>query len=852
MVTLSEEVAADVTVDWTASRETDDTAETDDFADLSAANGTLTIAASETAATFTVATAQDADEDDETFTVTLSDQSPSGVQLAKATATGTIGDDDGLPEVTIAADEATVTEGTDAAFTLSRTGAAAAGLTVTVAVSQTGSVLTSGSPPSSVTFAAGAVQAGLTLATDDDDTEGDDGMVTVTLRAGSGYELGRPASATVTIIDDDFKVTIEADEATVTEGTDAAFTLSRTGSATAALEVAVAVSQTGSVLTSGSPPSSVTFAAGAVQAGLTLATDDDDTDGDDGRVTVTLQAGRGYEVGRPASAEVEVTDNDVPVDLVLSVPATVAEDAGTVTVTVTATTAEDAPPGTSVRFVLTRVSDEGTAESGTDHAVVSADLNLRPEDFKPETVDGNERYRAVWTHEVTIENDDEVEDDETLVLALERHAFSSALHTVGGGDGPVTATVTIIDDDFEVTIAADKATVTEGTGAAFTLSRTGAAPIGAVAVAVTQTGSVLTSGSPPSSVTFAAGAAEAGLTLATDDDDTDGDDGRVTVTLQAGRGYEVGRPASAEVEVTDNDVPVDLVLSVPATVAEDAGTVTVTVTATTAEDARPPPGTSVPFSLNSALEGTAASPTDHVAVSEEVFLRPEAFEPETVDGQPRYRAVWTHEVTIENDGQVEADETLVLALERHSSSPAIHTVGGGDGPVTATVTITDDDPPVGLTADPTPDKVVLTWGHGDGDPATSRLTGHEYRRRTSTAGTWGDWGVWTAIRFSGFGGINYETFTLGGLGTDVTYGFELRAVDDEARGVVASVEATTFEPMSVALCCNSPTTFVPSDDPGERLLRLTFRFSHLDGLGLGYFDKLRPTTKASSSAPART
>ena len=160
------------------------------------------------------------------------------------------------------------------------------------------------------------------------------------------------------------------------------------------------------------------------------------------------------------------------------------------------------------------------------------------------------------------------------------------------------ATVTIIDDDFEVTIAAGDSPVTEGTGAVFTLSRTGAAPTSELDVAVAVTiGSVLTTTSPPSSVTFAAGSAAATLTLATDDDYTDDDAGTVTVTLQAGSGYEVGTPASAEVAVTDNDVPVDLVLSVPATVAEDEGPLTVTVTATTAENAPPPPGTSVPFFL---------------------------------------------------------------------------------------------------------------------------------------------------------------------------------------------------------------------------------------------------------------
>ena len=56
-------------------------------------------------------------------------------------------------------------------------------------------------------------------------------------------------------------------------------------------------------------------------------------------------------------------------------------------------------------------------------------------------------------------------------------------------------------------------------------------------------------------------------------------------------------------------------------------------------------------------------------------------------------------------------------------------------------------------------------------------------------------------------------------------------MDGEAKGVAASAEATTFEPMSVALCCNSPTTF----DPSERL-KLTFEFSHVVN-SVAHFDK---------------
>ena len=218
---------------------------------------------------------------------------------------------------------------------------------------------------------------------------------------------------------------------TVPEGTDAAFTLSRTGATTAALTVVVAVSETGSVLKDASAvPSSVTFAAGAATATLALATNDDDTDDDNGTVTVTLGADTGYTVGEPGAATVAVSDNDVPVDFVLAVPATVAEDAGTATVTVTATTAENAPPATALAVQLARVG--GTATGGTDYDAVSVTARFQVSDFAAATVDGQPRYRAVWTHDVTIHDDEEVEDDETVVLEMSPTSAFVLIHTLHG------------------------------------------------------------------------------------------------------------------------------------------------------------------------------------------------------------------------------------------------------------------------------------------------------------------------------------------------------------------------------------------------------------------------------------
>ena len=88
-----------------------------------------------------------------------------------------------LPAVSIVAVSTPVTEGTAAAFVLRRTGATDDALTVTVSVSEAGSVL-NGALPSSVTFAAGSDEKQLTVATSNDTVHEADARVRVSIVAG--------------------------------------------------------------------------------------------------------------------------------------------------------------------------------------------------------------------------------------------------------------------------------------------------------------------------------------------------------------------------------------------------------------------------------------------------------------------------------------------------------------------------------------------------------------------------------------------------------------------------------------------------------------------------------------------
>ena len=102
-LTLSAAAPADVTVDWTASIGSGDSASTADLATTK--TGTVTITKGATTKKFTVPVNDDTtDEDNQTFTVTLSNPTPTSlVELAAdTTATGTIEDDDDPPTLTVA------------------------------------------------------------------------------------------------------------------------------------------------------------------------------------------------------------------------------------------------------------------------------------------------------------------------------------------------------------------------------------------------------------------------------------------------------------------------------------------------------------------------------------------------------------------------------------------------------------------------------------------------------------------------------------------------------------------------------------------------------------------------------
>ena len=186
--------------------------------DYTATSGTLTFAAGETAKTIRVPITNDAVSDSGELLgmefsnptggarmITLGGE---GESLSFVEALGQILNDepgaDDLPVVTIASESGSIAEGSDAVFTLTRTGETDEALTVGLTVAETGAML-SDSPPTSATFTTGEAESELRVATVGDDADEDDSTLTLTLTSGETYRLGtnNQMASSVTVLDDD-------------------------------------------------------------------------------------------------------------------------------------------------------------------------------------------------------------------------------------------------------------------------------------------------------------------------------------------------------------------------------------------------------------------------------------------------------------------------------------------------------------------------------------------------------------------------------------------------------------------------------------------------------------------------
>ena len=550
-----------------------------------------------------------------------------------------------LPAVSVSAG-ADVTEGGDAAFTVTASPASPLSVTVTVATAGEFGV-TAGTQTVPIPTTGSAT---LTLATANDDADEPDGSVSVTVAAGEGYTVGDPASGTVAVQDDDAPlpaITISAGASPVTEGGNAAFTVTASPAPAAELSVTVTVATAGEFgVTAGTQTVPIPTTGSAT---LTLATTGDEVDEADGSVSVTVAAGEGYTVGDPASGTVAVRDDDEPLPEITVSAGDAVIEGGDAVFTVSAS---PAPASSLAVTVAVAVEGDFGIASGT------------------QTVSIPTAGSATLTLATTGDDADEPDGSVTATVT------AGEGYTVGA---PATGSVSIADDDLPppvVSIAAKAVSVTEGGAAAFTLTADRAPDADlTVTLSVAETGGgdhVAAADEGPATAVIAKGATEAAFSVATMDDDANEPDGSVTVTLKDGGSYTVPSPPgnAAAVTVSDNDAAVGPVLSVDDTTGKENGRLpampfTVRLSAPARDAVR------VYVSTRPSTPVSATPRVDYTPASYALLFR--AGETE--------KQVW---VMIHNDSHDEEPETFEVVLSKAQGAPV------GDG--VAVGTITNDDP----------------------------------------------------------------------------------------------------------------------------------------------------------------
>lgn len=501
-----------------------------------------------------------------------------------------------------------------------------------------------------VTFTAGLTQTTFTVPVLEDTIDEANETINLSLSAPDGAVLGTPATATLTILDDDNAPTIALSSATYTAGEgDGTTTLTATLSNPSAFTVTVDYDSTDGTATAGDDYTAVsdtlTFAPGDTSGTVTVTILEDTIDETDEDLTVTLSNPVSGTLGSPSSATLTITDNDAAPSIAFdSGTYSTGEGDGTGTITVTLS-------NPSV-FTVTvdYATGDGTATAGTDYTGISGTLTFEP----GSTSD---------TFDVAIFEDTTDENDETVILTL-TNAISGTVGT------PNPATLTIIDNDGEPTInfPASEFSVGEGDGTA-TLTVTLSNPSDFPITVDYETGDgTATAGedyvAASGTLTFTPGVTTTTFTVDITNDTLDENDETVLLTLTNPSAFELGND-TATLTIVDDDAAPSVTLADVQVIEGNVGTTPMTFEVTLSALS----GLTVTVDYDTA-DGTATAGSDYVAASGTLVI-------------PAGQLTGTVTVDINSDPDFEPDETLVLDL----TTPVNTTIGDGQG----TGTILNDD-----------------------------------------------------------------------------------------------------------------------------------------------------------------
>jgi len=456
---------ADVTVTATLSKAltsavaipldlTDGSAESGDYGTLAS----ITVAANATTGTGTIRANQDADADDETFTVALGTL-PSSVKAGTTTSVEVTITDDEKPTVTLSASPNPVREGSSVTITATLTAVLSNSVTIPLTLTDDSAEPSDHGTLASITVAAGQTTGEGTITTNHDTGEDDE---TFTVALGSplpaAVRAGGTTSVEVRISDDEGipAVTLSASPNPVAEGSDV--TVTATLSKVLTGDMTIPLTLTDGSAESGDYAKTLTgiTVTGGQMTGEGTIRANQDTDADDETFTVALGTlPSSVKAGTTTSVEVTITDDDKATVTLEASPNPVGEGE---TVTVTARLDKALPGAVTIPLVLSK----GTAEA-SDYGEL-AGISIPPG-----------RRSGTGAIETVRDTD---EDDETFTVAL-----GSALPSTVLAGSPASLEVTIHDEGkLRAELSSSTLRPAEGRSARLTATLSHPAPAGGVRV----------------------------------------------------------------------------------------------------------------------------------------------------------------------------------------------------------------------------------------------------------------------------------------------------------------------------------------------------------------------------------
>ncbi|MGI9250306.1 MAG: Ig-like domain-containing protein, partial [Pseudohongiellaceae bacterium] len=482
----------------------------------------------------------------------------------------------GTPVINIGALDSEVTEGQQPRFTLNANPQPETELTVNLSFTHTGAFILPNDPdrrpPAAVVIPANVANHLFSITTEDTDAAEQNGSVTLRVEAGSGYRVGSQRSSSVVIVSDERPLVAEA---AADEGEDLLFVLTRTVESTNF--------------------ASVTYVYQPVFTGGPTAIAADLIPAHRGPRTLMMPVGQ-----RTATLTVTTMTDELtePAEyFLLSVSS--GGPAFTAAGIINANTGDASLPAVSVSFevggsTVTEV-DEGstfdtvfrfnTPPDSPNLAVQIYYTGEQVSGYIPAHVTGAVRttfatdgVATVHRVSVTAFDDDQPGRDGRYVVTLRDDDLSDPRRANPGvrqydlGSQPV-ATLIIRNDEASVpAISVSSApgiidnAITEDRDLAFRIASTLPIPSDdplTVLLLLEATGGDYIVGTFPRTIRLPVTGNGYDLTLAVVDDDLDEPNGIITATVQAGSGYDIGRPAGTAVTIVDGDAQPRLRLTEP-------------------------------------------------------------------------------------------------------------------------------------------------------------------------------------------------------------------------------------------------------------------------------------------------